>query len=335
MCVATHVYFRSSGVSIPLGKSTQRAVHRAWIGYTFVMNQPIYVPEEQELPLDLEPLYAEEVAEVATQYEAKRANDLDGGTWTRYSISIWSDIRKTPEEAALKHPAMFPAALPARLIECFTRRGMTVLDPFMGVGSTLIAAKQLGRHAIGVELNPEYARIAENRLKTLTLEQEWGEPAGEVCCRVYVGDANDLDQFVEPESIDLVVTSPPYWDILLEKRTADYKPIRHYGDEAKDLGKIRDYDRFLEALQAIFWKVYVTLKPGAYCCVVVMDIRKKNRFYPYHADLAQRLQEIGFIYDDLIIWDRRHEYNNLRPLGYPAVFRVNKVHEFILIFQRP
>jgi DNA modification methylase len=154
------------------------------------------------------------------------------------------------------------------------------------------------------------------------------------CC-VHVGDANDLEQFVEPASIDLVVTSPPYWDILLEKRTADYKPIRHYGDDVKDLGKIRDYDEFLSALQKIFRKVYAALRSGAYCCVVVMDIRKKNRFYPYHADFAQRMEEIGFIYDDLIIWDRRHEYNNLRPLGYPSVFRINKVHEFILIFQKP
>lgn len=299
------------------------------------MNQPIHATSEQELPLDLELLYAEEVAEATAPYVAKRANDLDGATWTRYSISIWSDIRKTAEEAALGHPAMFPAALPARLIECYTRKGMWVLDPFLGVGSTLIAAKRLGRHGIGIELNPEYARIAEARLKTLTLEQEWSDDREDVECCVHVGDANDLEQFVEPASIDLVVTSPPYWDILLEKRTADYKPIRHYGDDVNDLGKIRDYDEFLSALQKIFQKVYAALRSGAYCCVVVMDIRKKNRFYPYHADFAQRMEEIGFIYDDLIIWDRRHEYNNLRPLGYPSVFRINKVHEFILIFQKP
>jgi hypothetical protein len=52
-----------------------------------------------------------------------------------------------------------------------------------------------------------------------------------------------------------VVTSPPYWDILLEKRTADYKPIRHYGDEERDLGKIDDYDQFLWELQGIFAQV--------------------------------------------------------------------------------
>lgn len=47
------------------------------------------------------------------------------------------------------------------------------------------------------------------------------------------------------------------------------------------------------------------------------------------------MEHIGFIYDDLIIWDRRHEYNNLKPLGYPAVFRINKIHEYILIFKKP
>ena len=47
------------------------------------------------------------------------------------------------------------------------------------------------------------------------------------------------------------------------------------------------------------------------------------------------MQEIGFLLDDIIIWDRRQEYNHLRPLGYPSVFRINKVHEYILIFKKP
>ncbi len=260
----------------------------------------------------------------------RRANDLDGATWTRYSISIWSDIRKSADEVALKHPAMFPSALAARLIECFTTRGMTVLDPFVGIGSTLIAAKQLGRKGIGIELNPDFADIARKRLqqKALFDEEEFAESI------VITGDARHLSQYVPPGSAHLVVTSPPYWDILLEKRTADYKPIRHYGDEEHDMGKINDYDQFLSELQAIFAQVYDALVLGGYCCVVVMDIRKKGKFYPYHADLSARMQQIGFEWDDLIIWDRRQEYNSLRPLGYPSVFRVNKVHEFILIFQK-
>jgi hypothetical protein len=66
-----------------------------------------------------------------------------------------------------------------------------------------------------------------------------------------------------------------------------------------------------------------------------MDLRKQSKFYAYHIDVATFMQEIGFELDDLIIWNRAREYNNLRPLGYPFVFRINKVHEFILIFRVP
>src|SRR5262249_24592942 len=71
----------------------------------------------------------------------RRANDLDGAAWTRYSISVWSDIRKTPEEIRWNHPAMFPSALAERLIDCLTTdNDEYILDPFLGSGSTILAA---------------------------------------------------------------------------------------------------------------------------------------------------------------------------------------------------
>ena len=267
----------------------------------------------------------------------KRANDLDGATWTRYSISIWDDIRKSPEELSLKHPAMFPIQLAAMLIQCFTTVGdRVVLDPFAGIGSTALAAESLGKIGIGFDVSEEYVKKALARpcpsrdMFGLTFLDA---PQGER--RIYPADANDLLDYLEPESVDLVITSPPYWDILLQARTADYKDIRHYGDSEKDLGKIHSYEAFLKALARVFETVCKVLKPGKYCCVVVMDLRKKDRFYPLHADVASYMQDIGFIFDDIIIWDRGQEYNNLRPLGYPAVFRINKTHEYILIFKKP
>lgn len=275
---------------------------------------------------------APEAERKKTTVYSRRANELDGATWTRYSISIWSDIRKTKEECEIGHPAIFPVALANRIIQCFTNKeDLVVLDPFVGIGSTAIAAEAAGKIGIGLEISKIFAERAKVRPCMPDIFD--GNGVGER--RIYHADANNLLTFVEPDSVDLVVTSPPYWDILLEKRTADYKDPRHYGDESNDLGKIRNYSKFLEALQRVFRLVYKVMRPGKYCCVVVMDIRKKDKFYPYHSDVAEFMQEIGFIFDDIIIWDRKQEYNNMRPLGYPAKFRINKAHEYVLIFQKP
>ena len=262
----------------------------------------------------------------------ERCNDLSGDEWLRYSLSIWSDIRKTQEETALNHPAMFPTMLCERLMSMFLRRRgrHRILDPFMGSGSTLLAARNLGKIGIGFEISPEYVDLAKTRLDEKGLFHEAASPY-----EIIQDDARELDKHLKPESIDLCITSPPYWNILNQKRTADYKSIRHYGNLDRDLGIIADYDCFLVELQGLFAKVFDVLRLGGYCAVVVMDLRKKNQFFSFHSDLARSLAEVGFIYDDVIIWDRGQEYNNLRPLGYPAVFRVNKIHEYILIFRRP
>ena len=260
----------------------------------------------------------------------KAANELEGKTWLRYSISVWDDLRKSKEEARLGHPAMFPSDLARRLIECFaTKESRLVFDPFVGVGSTLVAAKELGKDAVGIEISPEFVTIANSQVdKTIPYQ-------GETDIKIHVADGRELCKYIHPNSVDMVITSPPYWDILLEKRTADSKEQRDYGDAEADLGKIRDYEKFLLELRKIFAQVYDVMKPNSYCCVIVMDLRKKNRFYPYHMHVTQFMEEIGFIFDDMIIWDRGQEYNNLRPLGYPTVFRINRIHEFILIFQKP
>jgi DNA modification methylase len=269
--------------------------------------------------------------------ERLRANDLDGRTWLRHSISVWSDVRKTPQEAALAHPALFPQALVARLLACFTNEtDQVVLDPFAGVGSTLLAACDAGKQGVGLELNPDYVALMRRRLRDAGYKEqkEQNPPGCSPSFCVYESDARNVLDIISPTSIDFCVTSPPYWDILRQRRTADGKPKQDYGAKHGDLGSIADYQVFLDELTLIFRDVHRVLRPGAYCIVVVMDLRKRSRFFPLHADLAMRLQGAGFIFDDLIIWDRRQEYNNLRPLGYPYKFRINKVHEFLLVFQK-
>lgn len=277
--------------------------------------------------------------ERAPRKQPRRCNNLDGKRWLQNSISVWSDIRKSTEEMRLKHPALFPSQLVERLIETFLPAGnQVVLDPFAGTGSTLVAAERAGKRGVGLELSTEFAAVALQRLAKLQLTDASSSAAttgdGPVAV-LYQASAIDLLKFVPPESVDLCITSPPYWNILNQRRTADLKAIRHYGNLEDDLGTIDDYDAFLEKLTGVFAGVLQVLKPGAYCCIVVMDLRKRDRFYPFHSDLTARLMQAGYIYDDLIIWNRQTEYNNLRPLGYPAVFRVNKVHEFVLLMQKP
>lgn len=260
----------------------------------------------------------------------RRANELSGRDWTRNSISVWNDIRRTAPEAALKHPALFPEMLVTRLVECFTHpERRVVLDPFAGSGSTLVAACRAGGEAIGFEIAEEYLALARERLGALPPEQQ--------TYRLHPEPASAIPDRVGPGEVDLCVTSPPYWNILQRTRTADGRGIRDYPAHESDLSRIDDYPEFLERLTGIFRHVGRTLRPGAYCVVNVMDIRKKDRFYPFHSDLATSIttdEASGMILDDIIVWDRRADYNSLRPLGYPAVFRINKIHEFLLIFRK-
>ena len=69
--------------------------------------------------------------------------------------------------------------------------------------------------------------------------------------KIYTTDCLKGLKKLDDESIDLVITSPPYWDILNRKRTADYKEIRNYSDSDKDLGNINDYEIFLEELKKV------------------------------------------------------------------------------------
>jgi DNA modification methylase len=257
----------------------------------------------------------------------KRANDLDGRTWTKYSISVWSDLKKSVEEKRLKHPALFPLSLVERLLQIYSQKGQMILDPFLGSGSTLLTAQRMGINGLGLEISSDYLKIFNDRLK----EEKVFPPIVEAVN----DDARHLLNYVSPSSVDLCLTSPPYWNVLKEKRSADNKPLRNYGDAQSDLGNIENYELFLDELQLVFSEVFSALKKGSYCLVVVMDIRKKNKFFPLHMDLSRRMLSLGFLLDDIIIWDRRAEYNNLRPLGFPYVFRVNKTHEFILVFQKP
>lgn len=108
--------------------------------------------------------------ENGTKAPRSRANDLDGQTWTRYSISVWSDIKKSEEERGLQHPALFPEQLVRRAMDCFMApEDDHVLDPFAGSGATIVAAERAGRRGTGIEIYDKFITIGEQRLAQRSL----------------------------------------------------------------------------------------------------------------------------------------------------------------------
>jgi DNA modification methylase len=265
---------------------------------------------------------------------AERMNNLTGKEWLQYSFTIWRDIYKTSAERATKHPALFPQELVERLIKLYLRDpGSVVLDPFMGIGSSMLASMNQGMKGVGVDLSKEFYKISKKRIDNFPMElnrhSEIIQPI------LFNSDSRTLSKFIAADSVDLVVTSPPYWDILNQKRTADGKDIRNYSDDEADLGNIENYEEFLLNLKNVFSEVFKVMKPGARCISVVMDLRKKDKFFPLHEDQTRLMREIGFSLDEYVIWDRQRDYNNMKTLGYPYVYRFNRIHEFICIYQKP
>jgi len=78
-------------------------------------------------------------------------------------VTAWTDVKG--ESTRQGHPAPFPEQLAERLIRLFSFAGDTVLDPFVGTGTTSVAALNSGRSSIGVEIEAKYFKMAERRLR--------------------------------------------------------------------------------------------------------------------------------------------------------------------------
>ena len=254
-----------------------------------------------------------------------RANQLNGSEWLKNSISVWRDFVK--DKDSKDHPAPFPIGLVSKLIDCYVaNRSGVLLDPFAGSGSALIAALNRGMSAVGADVNVAYRDLFRNRLDFISgMDSEW----------VYeVQDARFLSKIVEAGSVEICITSPPYWDILSRRRSADGKSSRPYSHNEHDLGNISEYDFFLSALGEVVQQVELALRLGGYFILNVMDIRKGGQFYPLHNDAILSINsQTNLTLEDIIIWDRQSDYNAMRPLGYPSKFIINKVHEYLLVFR--
>ncbi len=267
-------------------------------------------------------------------------NDLTAREWIPETVSVWTQkgLGAGHPDAQIErlHPAPFSFTDVGRLIRFFTKRGAVVLDPFVGIGSTLKACALDGRRGIGIELNRSFAALARKRIQT-EVRDMFATTSEQV---ILEGDARAILPTIPSESVDFVVTSPPYWAIL--KKNDDHKVRQQrianglstdYGDDERDLGTIKSYPEFLNELTAIFADAARALRRGKYMTIVVSDFRDKSKYIMFHADLARRLEEHGLEMRGLKVLYQRHK--KVYPYGYPYSYVPNIHNQYILILQKP
>lgn len=276
--------------------------------------------------------------EVKRKSPVNLLNDLTAKEWIPETVSVWTQrgLGKDHGHAQIErqHPAPFSYQDVARLVRFFTKSGETVLDPFVGVGSTLKAAAVAGRKGIGIELNKRYVGLARLRIKTELLE----EPNACLDQTVMEGDARKVIPKLAPKSVKLVVTSPPYWNILhKEDHKAKQERLSQgldtrYSDSHADLGNIESYSKFLAELADTLALTRDCIADGGYMCVVVGDFRHGSRYYMFHADIARELELRSFTLKGITILYQRHK--RVFPYGFPYSFVPNLHHQYIVVLAK-
>lgn len=186
----------------------------------------------------------------------------------------------------------FPESLVRALLEHFTRPGDAILDPFAGLGTTLLVAQDMDRRSYGVEPNAQRA--------------DWVEAQG-FTGRLVRGDSTDIGAYDLPP-MDFCLTSPPYMP-----RHHRWNPL-YNGDPAFD-----GYDIYLARMQEIFRAVYALIKPGGRV-VVQADNLTRETFSPLVWDLGLALSEVMALEGEMcVVWSECPD--DVRPFTQCLVFR--------------
>lgn len=273
-------------------------------------------------------------------------NDLTGKEWLKFTKTwfVHSPPSRTKDE--IQHPAKFPEGVVQEFIRFFTKRSEWVFDPFMGVASTLVAARLEERNGVGIELVPKYFELSQKRLQQgLNFSDTRQVPL--------LGDAMKLKELLGafwdanpdvPRQIDFTITSPPYWDMLSKSRggveSAHKKRAKQgldtiYSDDPANLGNVSDYEEFIEKLGRIFDDISDVTRPGRYLVIIIQNMRTpEGVVVPCAWDLARRVgRGDKWAFQGEKIWCQ--ENKKLGIWGYPKVFVPNYHHHYCLIFRKP
>ena len=286
-------------------------------------------------------------------------NDLSGEEWLYFTKSLLTTAYPSElgHAARKAHGANKPPRLMARLIEYFTKPGELVLDPFAGVGGTLLGAAvcRAPRRALGFDLEPRWAAVYEAVVAAASAERDGSgaelrdlgdsDPGGPRTfdasgCRLLVGDAARLVEDLDAASVDFVATDPPYNPQLkvtmsggplaerFANRRTDYAMITQ---DPADLANSATYAEYLERMGTLFGQLRRVLRERRYAVVIVRDVYQDGRYRFVASDLAARAEPHGLVPKGDLIWYQAG--TRLRPYGYPHAFVPNIVHQHILVLR--
>lgn len=267
-------------------------------------------------------------------------NCMTAKQWIKSQLGVWQffyegrDIRDKNI-----HPATFPLSLSKRVIELFSHEGELVVDPFVGSGTTLLAAQDLNRNAVGFDLQDDYIQLCKDRLMNNNLFNQ----AQQIAIR---DDALNINQYFEPETVKLIWTSPPYANLLNRKRknksrrgderkNEQFGKVEQYSQDPRDLGTMT-LEKYVEAMGDIFEKLLFLLQHKGHCVINVPDMWWENERITIHVALIEELRKRGYELRNTIIWDRTNIVNRIGIFGWPSNYiTMGTTFEYLLDFWRP
>lgn len=268
-------------------------------------------------------------------------NCLTPKEWIKSQLGVWQfnyngrDIRDKE-----KHPAVYPIALSSKVISLFTHVGELVVDPFVGSGTTLASAWDLNRNAVGFDINEKYIELCKERLSQTKIQVE------ETKQIAILDDARNIPEYFDDNQISLLITSPPYSNLLNrerknksrrgdERKNSQYLKVEQYSQKENDLG-ILDIESFSKAMEEIYRGILPKLKPKGHSVINVADMWWENRRIPIHIYIVNAMQSAGYELRNIIIWDRTNIVNGIGIFGWPSNYiTMGTTFEYILDFWRP
>lgn len=203
--------------------------------------------------------------------------------------------------------------IPRNVILRYSSEGDTVLDQFVGGGTTAVEAKLTGRNFIGFDINPVAVELTKKKL-----DFEYNTSAE---ISVKLGDARKLE--LSDDSIDLICTHPPYADII------------NYSDGIDGDLSLLSIKPFLAEMGTVAAECYRVLKKDKFCAILMGDTRKKGMVQPLAFETMKLFEFAGFKLKEIII----KEQHNCKATGY---WKTNSIkynflllaHEYLFVFKK-